>query len=99
MNKEEVIATLLQHEGAMRRLGVKSLALFGSVVRGEQHPKSDIDLLYEFEEQAATLDHYLDLQAFLEDLLGQKVDLVSRKYMSPILTRHIQGDIAPVLTG
>ena len=81
----------------MRTLGVKSLALFGSVVRNEQEAESDIDLLYEFEEGQATLEHYLDLQALLQGITGKQVDLVSKKYLSPILKKYIKDDIEAVL--
>lgn len=94
--EQEIAAALRQHETTLRRLGLKSLALFGSVARAEHGPESDLDVLYEFEEGAATLEHFLDLQAFLEDLLGRTVDLVPRKYLSPILRRHIQDDVVPI---
>ncbi len=92
----EIAAALRPHEDALRRLGLKSLALFGSAAQATSRPESDLDLLYEFEEGGATLDRLLDLQAFLEGLLGREVDLVSRKYLSPILRRYIGGDVVPV---
>lgn len=46
----------------------------------------------------ATLEHYLDLQAFLEDLFGKEVDLVSQKHLSPILEQFISNDLEPALT-
>lgn len=94
--QSEIAAALRQHEATLRRLGLKSLALFGSVARTDHTAESDLDVLYEFEEGAATLDHFLALQAFLEDLLGRKVDLVSRKYLSPILWRYVQEDQVPI---
>ncbi len=92
----EITAALRQHEDALRRLGLKSLALFGSAARASSGPESDVDLLYEFDEGTATLDRLLDLQALLEGLLGREVDLVSRKYLSPMLRRYIEGDVVPV---
>ena len=56
-----------------------------------------IDVLYEFEEDAATLDHYVALQAMLEGLLGRRVDLVSKKYLNPILRQYIEDDIEVVM--
>ena len=97
MHREDIIASIRQHEEALRNLGIKSLALFGSAGRNEQHAESDIDLLYEFEEGQATLDHFLDIQVLLESVFGQRVDLVSKKYLSPILRRYIQDDLETVL--
>ena len=93
---QDIAAALQQHEQTLRRLRLKSLALFGSVTQATHGPDSDIDVLYEFEEGAATLDHLLDLEAFLESVLGRKIDLVSRKYLSPILRRYIEDDVVPI---
>ena len=82
MNKEETIRRLVEHREELVRFGVKSLALFGSVVRDEAQPTSDVDLLVEFEGQA-TFDRYMDLKFYLEQLLGCRVDLVTRKALKP----------------
>lgn len=92
----QIAEALRPHEATLRGLGLRSLALFGSAARASQTPESDVDLLYEFDPGAATLDHLLDLQTTLEEILGREVDLVSRKYLSPILRRHIGPDVMPV---
>ena len=97
MHKQDIIISIRKNETALRSLGLKSLALFGSVVRNEQRIDSDIDVLYEFEEDAATLDRYVALQALLEDLLGRRVDLVSMKYLNPILRPYIEDDIEIIM--
>ena len=84
MNKEETIRRLVEHRQELVRLGVKSLALFGSVVRDEAQPTSDVDLLVEFEGQG-TFDRYMELKFYLEQLLGCRVDLVIRKALKPRL--------------
>ena len=84
MRKEEAIQRLTDHRQELVRLGVKSLALFGSVVRDEARPTSDIDLLVEFEGQV-TFDRYMNLKFYLEQLLGCRVDLVTRKALKPRL--------------
>ncbi|WP_448540960.1 nucleotidyltransferase family protein, partial [Roseiflexus sp.] len=48
MKKEEVIRRLTDHRQELAQFGIKSLALFGSVVRDEARPTSDVDLLVEF---------------------------------------------------
>ena len=92
MNKQQIIFRIQQHEVALRRLGVCSLTLFGSWARGKQRTGSDIDLLYEFEEGQATLEHLMDLRVLLEEILKSPVDLVPAKHISPILARHIGDD-------
>jgi len=92
----QIAEALRPHEATLRSLGLRSLALFGSAARASQTLESDVDLLYEFDAGAATLDHLLDLQTTLEEILGRDVDLVSRKYLSPILRRHIGSDVISV---
>ncbi len=59
---------------------MRSLALFGSVARGEATEASDVDLLVEFEPgHPKGLFPFLGLQCFLEDILGCRVDLVMRE--------------------
>ncbi len=55
---------------------IGSLWLFGSYVRGEQHKRSDLDILVEFEE-VPTLPKFISLERKLRDITGIKVDLVS----------------------
>ena len=60
------------------RYKVKSLELFGSVVRGEQQEASDIDVLVEFSEDADLFD-LIGLGLFLEEKLNRKVDVVPKR--------------------
>ena len=89
MERDQVITTLTQHSHALTRFGVESLSLFGSVVRGESQAESDVDILVEFEGKA-TFDRYLDLKFFLENLLGSRVDLVTRKALRPSMRSSIE---------
>jgi hypothetical protein len=50
MNRERVLATLRDHEPALRAAGVVRLSLFGSTARGDRRPDSDIDLLAAFDQ-------------------------------------------------
>ena len=93
---EQIAKKILSREGALRDIGLRSLFLFGSAARGHAGHTSDVDLLYEFEAGAATLDHLLDLQEILEAALGLDVDLVPNKHVSPILRRHIEPDVVSV---
>jgi len=62
-----------------RRYQVRELSLFGSAARGEMRPDSDIDLLVEFLPNAEVgLVEHAGLMLDLAQLLGRKVDLVSK---------------------
>lgn len=65
-----------RQEGDLRRFGVRSLWLFGSFARGEARPKSDVDLLVDFDEPP-TYRQFMQLRIFLEELLDVEVDLVT----------------------
>ena len=54
---------------------VRFALLFGSIARGDDHPRSDIDLLVEMRDDR--LDRVADLSAKLEELTGRRVDVVS----------------------
>jgi predicted nucleotidyltransferase len=81
--RDEILATIDAHADELRRLGAKSLALFGSIARGEGSDSSDIDLLVEL--QPKTFDAYMDVKLFLEKALGRKVDLVLADALKPRL--------------
>ena len=81
--RDEVLATIDAHADELRRLGAKSLAVFGSIARGEGSDSSDIDLLVEL--QPKTFDAYMDVKLLLEQVLGRKVDLVLADALKPRL--------------
>jgi len=60
---------------AARRSRAQSIALIGSVARGDDTDRSDFDFLVDFEDDADLFD-VAELQVDLEDLLGQPVDIV-----------------------
>ena len=72
--RENVLRRLQEHRHEMRKFGVRRLGLFGSAVRGESSPSSDLDFLVELERNS--FDAYMDLKFFLEDLFQCRVDLV-----------------------
>ncbi|MCG6136466.1 MAG: nucleotidyltransferase family protein [Nostoc sp. LLA-1] len=89
MQRDQILATLKQHQTVLKKLGVKSLALFGSVARDEATPVSDVDILVEFE-PPVTFDRYMDVKFYLEDQLGKKVDLVTKKSLKPQIRASVE---------
>ncbi len=67
---------------------VLHLSIFGSVARNEAGPKSDIDILVEFNKP--TFDNFMELKFFLEDLLHRNVDLVTKDSLKPRLKSFIE---------
>jgi predicted nucleotidyltransferase len=97
MRRDDVLRILAAHKDQLRAMGVKSLALFGSVVRDEAAEASDVDLLVEFDREVGYF-HFLDVQACLEEILGvRKVDLVMRRAVLDELKEDIYGEAVHVL--
>lgn len=90
MRKDEVLKLLAEHKPELiRRFGITDLALFGSTVRDEARPDSDIDVLVSFD-GPATSKRYFGVQFYLEDLLGSPIDLVTDKALRPQLRPYIE---------
>jgi hypothetical protein len=88
MNRAQIIQRLSEHKEELDAFGVRSLSLFGSVVRGEERPDSDIDILVEFE-RVSGLFEFVRLKNYLEKTLGQRVDLVTPDALKPQLRERI----------
>ena len=78
-----------------KRFKVKTIGVFGSYVRGEQKRQSDVDLLVEFEEPVGLFE-FMDLEMYLTDLLGVKVDLVSKKALKPHIGERILKEVTMI---
>lgn len=78
-----------------RRYGVVRLALFGSTVRDEAGPDSDVDIVVSFD-GPATSQKYFGVQFYLEDTLGCQVDLVTEKALRPELRPYIEREAVSV---
>jgi predicted nucleotidyltransferase len=68
-HRHRILALVKEHKG-------RTVAVFGSVARGEDRPDSDIDFLVEFDRGASLFD-LMRLEDDLRDLLGRRVDVVS----------------------
>ncbi len=88
--RDEVINRLQSRPDIMERFGVRALHLFGSVVREEARPTSDIDLMVDFfPGRPGGLFAYVELKHALEGLLGRPVDLITSGNIKPRLKRRI----------
>ena len=92
MTRENHLEILRRHQQELQDAGVKSLKLFGSVVRGEAGPESDIDILVEFSRPVGLLA-FARLKNRLSDLLGRPVDLVTLDVLKPPLRDGILREV------
>jgi predicted nucleotidyltransferase len=87
----------VQLAAVCRRFQVERLAVFGSAARGEMRPDSDVDLLVEFRPEAEIgFIEYAGLMLALSELLGRKVDLVSKPALRPLLRDAILSEALPL---
>jgi hypothetical protein len=97
ITKVEVIERLASAREQIQALGVLRLALFGSVLRGQATPDSDIDLLVQFDPERKTLSNFMELAFLLEELLEHPVELVTTEALSPFIGPHILREAEDVL--
>ncbi len=88
MRRDEALAILAAHHEELARLGVKSLAIFGSVARDEARPDSDVDILVELERPMG-LFGFLEVKEHLERMLGRRVDLGTPDSLKPSLQETV----------
>ena len=74
---------------------VESLGVFGSFVKNVQDEESDLDLLVTFHEVPGLLK-FLELENYLSDQLGVKVDLVMKTALKPKIGQRILSEVVPV---
>jgi len=76
---------------------VKDIGIFGSYVRGEANIESDIDILVEFYPHASiSLIDFIELENYLTDLLGVKVDLVEKSALKPRIGKRILEEVVSI---
>ncbi len=93
---EDIRRVLQAHRQTLReRYGIELIGLFGSWVRGEERPESDIDVLVAFTRPVSLLE-LIAAELFLSDLLAKKVDLVPRRNLRPELSAQILNETVPL---
>ncbi len=93
---EDIARQLAPHAAELRAMGVSSLALFGSSVRGEEQEGSDIDLLVDFE-RPVSLFHFVRVRELLESVLAPyPVDLVMRSAVRKEIREEVLREAVPV---
>lgn len=95
MERRKVESRLREHQEELRSLHVRSLALFGSVVRGDEARTSDVDLLVEFDRPVG-LFHFVEVKDRLEEILGTDVDLVTRGGLKRQLRERVLAEAVDV---
>jgi hypothetical protein len=94
MNTIEEIKKILNDQMPIlrERYGVKEIGIFGSYVRGEPRKDSDLDLLVEFD-RSIDLLMFINLENYLSDILGIKVELAMKDTLKRRIGEHILKEV------
>ncbi len=96
MSVEEIGNLIRAHRDTLaQRYEVAVVGIFGSYVRGEARPESDLDLLVEFLRPISLLE-LVGAELYLSEVLGLKVDLVPRRSLRPELREVVLSQAVPV---
>ena len=88
----QILDLLRDHRASLsERYGIRTIAVFGSYVRQEQTPESDVDVIVEFDRPLGLA--FVDLADELEGILGTRVDLVSRGAINQKVYEFISPDL------
>ncbi len=90
-SKPQIINLVRKNKDLYNKYGVKKIGLFGSYVRGDNKPNSDIDILVEFD--SVTFDNYYNLQQTLENNFHKKIDLVNIKALKERIKPYILSEV------
>ena len=95
LEREDILARLRAGLPALKRqFPLHRLSLFGSLVRGETSPESDIDIVADVEPSIGL--EFVTLAEKLEEMTGHKIDLVSRRAIKPLLWKQIEPELIDV---
>jgi predicted nucleotidyltransferase len=84
MRCDQVVSLLKRHEPEFRGVGIGALFLFGSVASGRAHDASDVDIFFDLAQpNGFTLFDLVALQKRMQEILGAKVDLMTRNGIHP----------------
>lgn len=96
MDRETVIRTLRAHEAELRAEGISHVYLFGSVARGEEDERSDVDLFYDYDDPRFSLINVARMKRRFAQLLGRPVDAMTRRSVHPRVRAEVEAEAVQV---
>ena len=88
MEREKILTLLKNRKRQLKKFGVHSLSVFGSVARNQARKNSDVDILVDFEKPIGLFE-FARLKLYLEEMLGRQVDLVTPEALRKELREDI----------
>ena len=97
ITSREIMNVLHSEKERLRSLGVQSIGLFGSYLRGEADENSDIDILIDLSDDSSmTLFSLIELEQSLSLKYDKKVDLVIRRDLKRAIGERILSEVVYV---
>jgi len=96
MTRDEAIARLKQSESVLKEAGVTHLYLFGSTLRDEARPDSDVDLFFDYEREKFGLFELMDVKELAANILGTRTDMIPREGLHRVLRHRIEASALQV---
>jgi len=93
ISKQAILHTMQNHKTELSDFGVNRIGLFGSYVRNEQTPRSDIDILVDFFPEKENYDSFMVLYDYLEHLFDKKIEVVTLNGISPYIKPYILKEV------
>lgn len=93
LTREKILKNIRKSREQLSSLGIVSIGLFGSFVKGEAKKKSDVDILVDFDPAKKNYDNFYDTCCLLEKLFKRKVDVVTRDSLSPYIGPYILKEV------
>lgn len=93
LSKQTILQFIRRNREHIKSFGVARIGLFGSFVRDEQRPDSDIDLLVDYHTGQASFKNLMHLAFFFEDSFQRKIELVTPTSLSNRLKQYIAREV------
>lgn len=91
-SQKEVLQIIKEHYSFLKsHFGLKSIGVFGSVVKNSATPDSDIDLVVEFESPIGL--RFVEFVEYLEKILGSPVDVLTKEGLKNIRVQSVSASI------
>ena len=94
---EQIKDVLQEEKETLYKLGIERVGIFGSYIRGEAKPDSDIDILIDVaSDSALTLFSLVEIEQRLSERLNNKIDIAIKSDLNPYISERILSEVVYV---
>ena len=93
ITKKDALSRIAACNRQLHQFGVHAIGIFGSFSQDQANEQSDVDILVEFDTEKKTFDNFIETCFLLENVLGRKIELVTKESLSPYLKPYIMKEL------